>query len=422
MKILVVDDDALNRRLLQMVLESQQMRVVMAVDGVEALAALERETFDAMITDILMPKMDGYRLCYEVRAHPRLRHLPVIVYTATYTSEADEQLSLDLGADRFLRKPAPAEALVEAVRQVVRLPRVTPPLSPEPEGVGLMKSYSERLVAKLEERNIALEEAREELRRLNQTLEQRVEQRTAEVEAANERLDSFAYFVSHELRTPLRAIQGFADILRDDFAAQLPDEGRRVVNVILQGAERMGRLIEDLLNFSRLQRQSVRKQPIDVAETARTAVAEMRDGWAAREVEITVGAMPHALGDRALLKQVFANLIGNAVKFTRERKQAKIEVGARAEAGSLAFFVRDNGIGFDPANAAKLFMVFERLHAAKGYEGSGLGLGIVKMIVERHGGRAWAESAPDQGATFFFTLGADAHYTGSRPPLVPAPA
>lgn len=414
MNILVVDDDAVNRLLLRAIFTAEQMKVVPAVDGVEALAALEREPIDAIVTDILMPKMDGYRLCYEVRTHPRFRHLPLIIYTATYTTPADEQLSLDLGADRFLRKPSPPAVVVDAVRQAVRSPRAILPAIPEAEGIGLMRTYSERLVCKLEERNIALEAARQELRQMNQTLEARVEQRTAELEAANERLESFAYFVSHELRTPLRAVHGFADILRDDYSAELSPEAQRVVGVIHQGAERMGRLIEDLLNFSRLQRQSLRKQALEVGDAARAAIEDLRSACASRDVAFAVGPMPRAMGDWALLKQVFANLIGNAVKFTRERPQAKIEVGAREEAGGATFFVKDNGIGFDPAAAGKLFNAFERLHPAKDYEGSGLGLGIVKMIVERHGGRAWAEAAPGQGATFYFTLGPDAHSGGSQ--------
>lgn len=418
MNILVVDDDAVNRLLLRAIFTAEQMKVFLAVDGVEALAALEREAIDAIITDILMPKMDGYRLCYEVRTHPRFRHLPLIIYTATYTTPTDEQLSLDLGADRFLRKPSPPALLVDAVRQAVRAPRAILPVIPEAESIGLMRTYSERLVCKLEERNIALEAAREELRQMNQTLEARVEQRTAELEAANERLESFAYFVSHELRTPLRAVHGFAGILRDDYSAELSVEARRVVGVIQQGAERMGRLIEDLLNFSRLQRQSLRKQSLEIGDAARAAIEDLRGTCALRNVAFTVGAMPRAMGDWALLKQVFANLIGNAVKFTRARQQAKIEVGAREEAGGVTFFVKDNGVGFDPTKAGKLFSAFERLHLAKDYEGSGLGLGIVKMIVERHGGRAWAEAAPDQGATFYFTLGPDAPGGASQPAQV----
>ncbi len=417
MKILIVDDDAINRRLLQAMLTAEKFTVVSAVDGVEALAALEREPCDAIITDILMPKMDGYRLCYEVRTHPRFRALPIIVYTATYTTPADEQLSLDLGADRFLCKPAPASALIAALHQALTAPRPVVQPMPDPEGIDLMRTYSARLVSKLEERNIALEAAREELRQANRTLEARVEERTKEVEAANQRLESFAHFVSHELRAPLRAVHGFAAILKDDYHDQLPAEGQRVVGVIQRGAERMGRLIEDLLNFSRLDRQRVRKQRIDLGDAAREAIEELRPEWSARQVEISVGPMPKAMGDWALLKQVFLNLVGNAAKFTRERPVAKIAVGAEEADGGWVFFVRDNGVGFDPSRATRLFTAFERLHAAQIYEGSGLGLGIVKMIVERHGGRAWAEATPDAGATFYFTLGAEADFSASRPPV-----
>jgi signal transduction histidine kinase len=398
MNVLIVEDNATNRRVLQATLVAEKMIVFTANDGIEALAVLEREKIDAIITDILMPRMDGYRLCFQ--------KIPLIVYTATYTTASDEELSLRLGADRFLRKPAKASVMIEALREVTRSPRVPGPPHTEPAGLDLMKSYSERLVAKLEQRNQELEVAREELRVANVSLEERVQQRTSRLEEANEQLESFAYFVSHELRTPLRAVAGYANALRDDFGAELPSEAQRLIGVVVNGANRMSRLLEDLLNFSRLGRQEVRKREVDVGSIVLTAVEELRPVWEPRHVAIQVGSLPKAAADPTLLKQVFLNLLGNALKFTRPRTDVRIEVGGRPDAAGTVFFVKDNGVGFEMERAGKLFTPFERLHLATEFEGTGLGLGIVRMIVERHGGRAWAEGAVDQGATFFFTLGA----------------
>ena len=232
-----------------------------------------------------------------------------------------------------------------------------------------------------------------------------VQQRTTELLTANKELDAFSYSVSHDLRAPLRAMDGFARMLHADYGERLDEEGRRLLDVVIGSAVRMGRLIDDLLAFSRLGRQPLRTQPVKLDDLVHQIIEEQRTDREGRRIDFSVGKLGMAEADLALLKQALANLLGNAVKFTRHRNPAVIEVGCRQEAGNgRIYYVKDNGAGFDMHHAQKLFGVFERLHRPEDYEGTGVGLAIVQRIIERHGGRIWAEAKPEEGATFYFTL------------------
>jgi len=244
----------------------------------------------------------------------------------------------------------------------------------------------------------------EETQRLNADLEQRVVQRTAQLEAANKELEAFSYSVSHDLRAPLRAIDGFSRMLLRDHLANLPPEAQRLLLVVRDNAQKMAQLIDDLLSFSRLGRQPLRVQTVSIADLVRQILDELKSDLEDRQVEVTVADVPACQADRALLKQVLVNLLTNALKYTRRRDIATIEVGSLATDGVCTYFVKDNGAGFDMAYYDKLFGVFQRLHSADDFEGTGVGLAIAQRIIVRHGGRIWAEGAVGQGATFYFTL------------------
>jgi light-regulated signal transduction histidine kinase (bacteriophytochrome) len=231
-----------------------------------------------------------------------------------------------------------------------------------------------------------------------------VAERTAQLQAANHELEAFSYSVSHDLRAPLRALDGFSEAVLEDFGPQLPAEGLRYLQTIRKAAQQMGALIDDLLAFARLSRQELNKRAVDTGKLVRGVLAELGSPWPGRRVEVRLDELPASPGDPGLLKQVWVNLLSNALKYTRKRETAVIEIGYGPVNGAGAFYVRDNGTGFDRRYADKLFGVFQRLHRAEEYEGTGVGLAIVQRIVHRHGGRVWAEAEPDCGATFFFTL------------------
>jgi light-regulated signal transduction histidine kinase (bacteriophytochrome) len=255
-------------------------------------------------------------------------------------------------------------------------------------------------------------EAAAEVRRLNAELEGRVRQRTEQVEAINKELEAFTYSVSHDLRAPLRGMSGFARVLEEDYGDRLDDDGRRYLEIIKSNAAQMGRLIDDLLSLSRLGRQPLKAATISLDELAQDAFREASADDKNRSIEFTIDPLPKPTGDANLIKQVLINLLSNAVKFTRNAAPARIHVGSTSQNGDVVYFVQDNGAGFDMRYANKLFGVFQRLHGPEEFAGTGVGLAIVKRIVERHGGRIWAEGEPGKGATFYFTLGHEGSHVG----------
>ncbi len=243
----------------------------------------------------------------------------------------------------------------------------------------------------------------------NAELEKRVRERTAELEAANDELEAFCSSAAHDLRTPIRAITGFTDILLAHHSDTMPADVRRYIGQIHDGSSQMSQLITDLLAFSRLGRQALTRQTVEPAHLCREVFKELEREHQGRHIELRLVALPVVYGDPALLRVVFVNLLSNALKYSRPRDPAVIEIGVTHPANEVTpvFFVRDNGVGFDMHNADKLFGLFKRLHHLHEFEGTGVGLATVRRIIERHGGRIWAEAAPDAGATFFFTVPAE---------------
>jgi light-regulated signal transduction histidine kinase (bacteriophytochrome) len=266
----------------------------------------------------------------------------------------------------------------------------------------LMDSGNRLRSIAITERDITQEKrAAEKITRLNLDLQKNMEQ----LQETNRELESFSYSVSHDLRAPLRALNGYSQMLEEDFHQVLDEEGRRLLGNIRYNAKRMGMLIDDLLAFSRMGRKEVQKVPVDMREMIAEVLHE-QEGPATQKARVEVLELPTAYADRALLRQVWTNLISNALKYSSKVPSPRIVIGCTREETSdeCVYYVRDNGIGFNMEYAAKLFGVFQRLHSDEEFEGTGVGLAIVQRIISRHGGRVWARSAPGEGATFYFSL------------------
>ena len=361
-KLLIVDDEVAQMKALCNTLEEEGYATTGFTVANEALAALRRQPFDLVLTDLMMPEMDGIAL---LRAAQEIdAHVVGIVMTGHGAIDTAVE-AMKAGALDYILKP-------------FKLSGILPVLS---RALGVRR-----------------------LRMENEELQQRVRERTSQLEVANKELEAFSYSISHDLRAPLRSVGAFSTILLQEHSSQMPAEARRLLDIVATSARRMEQLIEDLLRFSRLSRQSLSKQPVDVPALIHAILEELRQQEGDRYIEVKVGEVPNCVGDRPLLRQVFVNLLSNALKFTRQRDKAIVEVGSQQQEGETVYFVRDNGAGFDARYAGKLFGVFQRLHSGEQFEGTGVGLSIVQRIVQRHGGRVWAEGKVDGGATFYFTL------------------
>jgi signal transduction histidine kinase len=291
-----------------------------------------------------------------------------------------------------------ARAVAERGDYSVRAPRIG-----TGEFIVLTDAFNQML-DRILEGDRALRERTEQLRSLNAELEQRVEERTRKLQEANKELEAFSYSVSHDLRAPLRAIDGFSRILLEDYAHKFDEDGKRVLDVIRSNTQNMGRLIDDLLAFSRLSRKQIEASPVNMSELASDVFQKLKPALADQNVQFNLAPLPGTTGDPALIRQVFVNLLSNAAKYSKPRAETVIDVNGHCENGDCVYSVKDNGVGFDMTYAPKLFGVFQRLHSVEEFEGTGVGLAIVQRIIHRHGGRVWAEGKVDEGATFYFSL------------------
>lgn len=392
-----MEDSKTQQRHLALLLERGGFRVSAAGNGAEALSLLAERQPALVISDVMMPEMDGYELCRRIKEDPALSGIPVIL--VTFLSEPlDVVRGLEAGADNFVMKPYEADFLLSRIRRTLSAsqkkdPCALPECPLEMDG----KEYQIR------------SDRRQALEILLSTYEtallknERLKAAQEELRKANEELEAFNYSVSHDLRVPLTVILGFAEFLLLDYRDSLDANGQKHLSMIRQAAEKMNRLIEDLLNLSRAGRAEIRRERVDLSAMARDIAAELRKTDGARDVDIVVHEGMETTGDVSLLRIALENLLRNAWKFTSKREDARIEAGF--EPGrERVFFVRDNGAGFDMKDSDKLFASFRRLHSDTEFPGTGLGLTIVHRIITRLGGRIWAEGRVGEGATFYFTL------------------
>jgi two-component system, sensor histidine kinase and response regulator len=406
-RILIAEDSPTQAQRLRHILEQQGYEVGVAANGRLALAMAPQFAPALIITDVVMPEMDGYELSRQIKTDPKLGNTPIILVT-TLSDPQDVIRGLECRADNFILKPYDERDLLARVQYVLINSEMR---RAEDVGMGvtiyfngqkhfitadrlqilnlLLSTYDAAI-----QRNKELNRSQEELRLLN-----------AKLAGANKELESFSYSVSHDLRAPLRHIDGYVQMMVEDTESTLSSEAQRYLKVIADATRQMGELIDDLLAYSRMGWAELRETTVELDGLVREVIQSLEMATRGRNIIWKISPLPRVMGDPSMLKQVLANLLGNAAKYTRPRDPAHIELGcAGDEDGRNVLFVRDDGVGFDMKYADKLFGVFQRLHPAEDFEGTGVGLANVLRIVARHGGRVWAEAVPDQGATFYFTL------------------
>ena len=382
LKVLLVEDNPGDARMIQESLaeaSDQSFDLEMADTLATGLQRLHLGGIDAMLLDLALP--DSFGLETFVRARAQALGVAIIILTGSN----DDSLALKLvqgGAQDFVAKvDVSGNNLTRAILYAVERERLE-----------------------------------HEYRNLNAELEQRVKDRTAELEASNRDLEAFSFSVSHDLRAPLANLIGFADVLFVKCAAQLGADGNKYLSRIQEAAFRMSHLIDDMLRLANVGRQGLRKQKVQIRALVDEVLSEMSSDTEKRRIEWRIAALPEIDCDHGLMKQVFANLISNAVKYTRPRETAIIEIGRQMIEGESVLFVRDNGVGFHMKSAEKLFAPFHRLHGPEQFEGTGIGLATVQRILQKHRGRIWAESEEGRGSTFFFTLGKESAAPAGRSP------
>ena len=364
-KILIVDDRPENLVALEVVLKGLDIQLFKAMNGNDALRETLYNDFALALLDIQMPEMDGYELAGILREEEKTSHMPFIFISAVYTDHLNIFKGYEKGAFSFITKPFQPEILINKVKFFV-------------------EKYQQE---------VALSKLNEDLRKKN-----------IELELINKELEAFTYSVSHDLKAPLRAMNGYTGILKEDYEKVLDEEGRRLLGNIRKNSEKMTRLIDCLLDLSKLGKKEIIKSTVDMNRLVMTVLEELQPNVTNQMLQLKINDLPSVKGDFELLKRVFVNLLSNAIKYSGKEDIPMVEVGAEVKDQEYIFYIKDNGVGFDTNYKHKLFGVFQRLHRPEEFEGTGIGLAIVQRIILRSGGRVWAESELNNGATFYFSL------------------
>lgn len=404
--ILAVEDSLVQAKRLEYFFKSYGIKYKLFPNGEEAMAGLISERPELIISDIVMPGMDGYEFCRRVKSDEQFSKIPVILLTSLQDPH-DIIKGLQAGADNFITKPYDDKYLysriqyllinrdirfsgsAEMVIELVFRGQKYQINSDKKQILDLLLSVYEAAI----QRNDELIAMKAQLETANENLKQ-----------ANQDLDAFSRTVSHDLKTPLNAIIGFTDLLLNEIDYKVDDGSKELIEIINQSAWLMSNLIQDLLQFSRSGQVEIEQEPVNLSQIATATMGNILQRDPSRRVKITIDPDLHAKADPRMIKVVLDNLLGNAFKYTALGTYTEIEFGKRDYYGHDLFYVKDNGAGFDMKNAQKLFQPFQRLHSATEFKGTGVGLSTVQRIIEKHGGQIWAESEVGAGATFFFTL------------------
>jgi hypothetical protein len=405
-EILIVEDSPTQAAQLQYILERHGFPVSVVANGGEALKVIAREKTALVISDIIMPEMDGYELCRRIKASEETRDIPVILLTSLSDTQ-DVIKGLACGADNFIIKPYEEDYLLARIGQIQDDQRHM--RNADHPGVMEVQFAGEKYSLSSDRRQIVdflLSTYETAIRRNRELIRARDELNASndQLAVAIKELESFSYTVSHDLRSPLSNIHGLSQVLLEMLADRFDEECLGFIRTIYDEAQRMNQLINTLMNFSRIIGSELNPAMANLSEMANAIAANLRQRQPERRTTFRIANGITVNGDPRLLMVVMENLLSNAWKYTGKKEMPVIEFGMTKFDGTPAYFVRDNGAGFDMAMAGKLFVPFKRLHDKSEFTGFGIGLATVQRIIKRHGGRIWAEGEPDKGATFYFTL------------------
>jgi len=389
--ILIIDDKSANIFALEKLLERPERFFLDATNGEDGLKIALANKIDLIILDVQMPGMDGFEVAQILKSNKRTKDIPILFASAEKKERHSIMKGFEEGAVDYLSKPLDPEVTKAKVAVLLK--------------IQLQKR-------ELIEKNRSLEMADSQIKQLNSELQKNIIQ----LEGVNKELESFSYSISHDLQAPLRILNGHSAILLEDYGDTLDDEAKRLLGSVRRNTQKMNDLITDLLKFSKSGRQEVEKAEIDTAKLVNTVILEFETSTPPKATIILNPLLP-VYADYSLVTKVWINLISNAIKYSAKKESPKIEIGSIQHENEIIHYVRDNGAGFDMQYADKLFGVFQRLHKASEFEGTGVGLAIVKRIISKHGGRVWAESKPNEGASFYFSLPGVPPVSLESPPL-----